>query len=261
MTHRQRITLWTWASGLRVLPLLAHCQKNWLSDLRRDACESILNDFQAKPFVFVISFHKCGTRSLHVLFEKMGYRGIHWPHFINCGIEYVEILKPHARDPKACIRLLAPLFGRYDCFSDVPFPGMYRELAEVFPNSRFILTYRPEDVWWKSISGHWHLSATTRRLDAFEAIQYGLPVGNLVTSNDRSLLVDRYAQHNIQVQRFFEGSNRLLASELTAPDLSARISKFVDHPVTYPMPKEAGFTVGTSRVDRNAEQVRRRCKT
>jgi hypothetical protein len=37
MTHRQRIILWTWASGLRLLPLLAHCQKNWLSGLRRDA--------------------------------------------------------------------------------------------------------------------------------------------------------------------------------------------------------------------------------
>jgi hypothetical protein len=200
--------------------------------------------FRNKPAIFVISFHKNGTRSIHTYLEKLGFHGIHWPVFMVTGIDYESILYPIAHDPKQCVDALAPLLAKYDFFSDVPFPSLFQELAERFPKSKFILTRRPPQEWGDSVWRHWRKfrpGTDPLPLTVFEAIQYGLPVNTAVAEFDRNLLIDKYLMHYKSVQAYFAGTDRLLVADLNDPSLNVQISQFIGVAAapTFPRIREA----------------------
>jgi hypothetical protein len=183
-----------------------------------------------KQCIFVVSFHKNGTRSIHAYLEKLGFKGVHWPVFANTGIDYEYILGPLAQNPRQCAEALAPLLDEYDFFGDVPFPGLFREMAELFPQSKFILTHRPPQEWWESVWRHWRKSdppGSPHKLSLFEAIQYHLPVGAFITEADRSNLIERYVNHTNDVRAYFSGTERLLCTDLSDPNLNVDISRFL----------------------------------
>jgi hypothetical protein len=218
-------------SGLR--PFHARVQKRWLfgaSGVVGTASDQALEQLRDKEFVFVVSYHKCGTRSAHVLFQDLGYQGIHWPAYINCGIDYQEILRPMVADRDLCVRALIPLFVRYNLFSDVPFSGLYRELRTHFPRSRFVLIRRDDGSWWSSIARQWALANAPHVLDAFEAIQYDLPAGTLVTTSEREMLIGRKRRHDEEVRRFFGDSDRLFVGDLADAGLGGKLARFVGRP-------------------------------
>ena len=195
---------------------------------------------KSKPFIFVISFHKNGTRSIHTYLEKLGLRGMHWPVFMTTSIDYEYILRPIAHDPKQCIEALIPLLNEYDFFNDVPFPGLFQELAEIFPKSKFILTQRPPQEWGESIWRHWRKfdpGTHPYHLSVFEAIQYHVPVGTTVTEADQGDLIEKYVTHNETVQTYFAGTERLLIADLSDPKLNIRISEFLGLANTPSFPK------------------------
>lgn len=193
-----------------------------------------------KRFIFVVGFHKNGTRSIHTYLEALGMKGVHWPVFINTGIDYEYILGPIAEDPRQCVEALAPLFAEYDFFSDVPFPGLFREMAELFPKSKFILTRRPPQEWGESIWRHWRRwepVGTPHKLTVFEAVQYHLPVSTEINKSDLHCLIERYVTHNQAVQDCFSGTGRLLTADLNDPDLNEHISEFLGFASAPPFPK------------------------
>jgi hypothetical protein len=205
--------------------------------------KSMTEALKNKPAVFVISFHKNGTRSIHTYLEMLGFNGIHWPVFMTTGIDYESILHPIAHDPKQCVEALAPLLARYDFFSDVPFPGLFQELAETFPKSKFILTRRPSQEWGDSIWRHWRKfepGANVHRITTFEAIQYRMPVDSIITESDLDTLIEKYVAHNESVQDYFTGTDRLLVADLDDPFLNVQMSQFlgVDPVLTFPRIRE-----------------------
>lgn len=186
--------------------------------------------FRNKQSIFVISFHKNGTRSIHTYLEKLGFKGVHWPVFTSIGIDYEYILRPIAHDPRQCVEALAPLLSEYEFFNDVPFPGLFRELAQMFPKAKFILTYRPAQEWSESVWRHWRKwdpGQHPHPLSVFEAIQYRLPVGTMVTENDDHKLIEKYLSHNEDAREYFSDTGRLLSADLSDPDLNMRISDFL----------------------------------
>lgn len=190
--------------------------------------------------IFVVSFHKNGTRSIHAYLKKLGLKGIHWPVFTNTGVDYEYILQPLAYNRRLCVEALAPLISEYEFFSDVPFPGLYRELAEMFPQSKFILTNRPAQEWLDSIWRHWRKWDPGRHphpLTVFESIQYRLAVGTMITENDNHILIKRFLSHNEDVEAYFSGTGRLLSINLNDPDINLRISAFLGLSNVYPFPK------------------------
>jgi hypothetical protein len=220
----------TLLNGLGLRPLLAQVQTRLLfgpSGVRGPGPTRALEELRDKEFVFIISYHKCGTRSVHALLEALGFQGIHWPAYVNSGVDYQAILRPMAADAELCVRALTPLLRRYDLFSDVPFPGLYRELHEHFPRSRFVLIRRDAESWWGSLVRQWHLSDGGHALDAFEAVQYRLPVGSVVTAREREMLIERMLWHNRDVQEHFRDSDRLFVGDLDQTDLGARLAHFV----------------------------------
>lgn len=230
MKRRLRRVFFVLIQRLGLRQFHARLQKRWLfggSGVAGPGPIQALEALRDKEFVFVVSYHKCGTRSVHALLEALGYHGVHWPTYINCGVDYRAILRPMVADRELCVRGLTPLFGRYNLFSDVPFSGLYRELHSHFPRSRFVLIRREGNAWWNSLARHWALADAPHALDAFEAIQYGLPAGTLVTTSEREVLIESMLRHNKGVREYFGDSGRLLVGDLDDAELGAKVAQFV----------------------------------
>lgn len=211
-----------------------------------DRASSLLDAARSRELVFVVSYHKCATRSTDAVLRDLGYRHIHWPIWIHCGIDFLQILNPVCADRELCVRALSPLFGWYEAFSDVPFPGLYRELSARFPKSRFILVTREAASWWGSISRHWGLSRGPHTLDSFEAVQFGMPRGKRVSSADEGTLCQAMLRHNEDVRAFFGDTGRLFVCPLGDKELGGKMAAFLGKrlPEGYVMPRLSEANTG-----------------
>lgn len=191
--------------------------------------------------VFCIGFHRTGTRSLHEFLSRSGFRALHWPHWVD-GVCYEALTIPHLFDRHEIVRILSPMITRYNAFSDVPFPSLYRELSEHFPDSRFILVTRDLDLWLKSLIRHWNLDARVfKPLDPYEYLQYNLYSDSdlrYVTIKDKSLLVELHEMHIASVHDFFQTSPKaLLSVDLEDPAIGEKLSAFLQVPLRHPFPR------------------------
>ena len=80
--------------------------------------------------IFVIGFHKTGTKSLASALKKLGYR-VTGPN----GIEDPDIADN-------VYSMAYTLVEQYDAFQDNPWPIIYKEIDKRYPESKFILTLR-----------------------------------------------------------------------------------------------------------------------
>ena len=80
--------------------------------------------------VFGIGFHKTGTTSLALALRQLGY-SVTGPNGVN---------DPNiSQNARALVR---DLVDQFDAFQDNPWPILFRELDEWYPNSKFVLTLR-----------------------------------------------------------------------------------------------------------------------
>jgi len=132
--------------------------------------------------VFCIGFHKTGTNSLDEALTLLGYR----------------VTGPNGtKDPNV---------EEYDAFQDNPWPIIYQELDQHYPNSKFILTIRPTDRWIDSVVRHFGANSTPMREWIYGV---GSPLGN------EDAYIRRYENHNQEVTEYFQGRDDLLVLELT----------------------------------------------
>lgn len=188
-----------------------------------------------RRIVIGLGMHRTGTRSLSRYLRRLGLKDIHWPWW--CKRQISE----HIDDPERIVDVLEPLLYKYDCFADVPFPGLYRELDRRFPNSRFILVRRNAIDWWRSICKHWELEKGAHRLDPLEEVlyrQYEPSDMYLVTIDDEQLLISKFVKHSEEVQAFFnDRADKLLIVDLEDDRINEKISEFLDMAVQ-PYPHE-----------------------
>ena len=184
--------------------------------------------------VFSIGFGRVASRSLNAYLRLLGYRAIHWPAVVN-GVDFKARLVPFIDNPAGAVDALAPLLAKYDAFSDVPFPGLYCELAVRFPDARFILLTRDLDAWFRSASEIWALQRGAHVFDPFERVLYNvyLPGKLEVTLDDQTLLMAAHQRHIIACQEYF--GDRLLCEDISSPQLGASIAKFLGR-AAWPFP-------------------------
>ena len=91
-----------------------------------------------KQKVFGLGFHKTGTSTLAAALHKLGYSV--------CGQQNDHAQKMISGD----IDFFIQMAKSYDAFEDDPWHLIYKEMDEAFPKSKFILTYRDTDKWYKS---------------------------------------------------------------------------------------------------------------
>lgn len=137
-----------------------------------------------KPKVFGIGFHKTGTTSLKRALRQLGY----------------SVTGPdHVYDAKIAEKLhdiTRKLSRKFDAFQDNPWPLVYREMDELYPDAKFILTFRSTEKWIASVTKHFGEEETPMR-----ALIYGtdraMPGGH--ADHYRSV----YDAHNRDVRAYF----------------------------------------------------------
>lgn len=164
----------------------------------------------AREKVFVIGFHKTGTSSLALALRELGYRVC-----FNLQWNDVRII----RDMK---RVCYPLTQQFDAFEDNPWPLLYRELYEWYPEARFILTIRDTDGWYRSALNWFGENDTLMRRHIYGDAA-GSPLGN------EAIYRARYDQHNADVRTFFaDKSVHMLTMDVTQGHGWTELCDFLD---------------------------------
>ncbi len=116
--------------------------------------------------------------------------------------------------------------ARFDSFEDWPFPLIYREIDERYPNSKFILTVRKDKLTWlESLKKH---SLRTRPLRHSRELAFGFhyPFGH-----EREH-IDIYENHNAEVVEYFRARPRdLLVLCWEKGDGWSELCEFLGHEV------------------------------
>ncbi len=131
-----------------------------------------------------VGFQKTGTSSLREALKILGYRVKD-----TSARPLIPILKG---DYHKVLRMIRD----YDALEDTPWYMIYKELDERIPGSKFILTLRNEESWYKSVSRHiGHL-----RNASHEWI-YGRGKGLPMEDKENTIRV--YSNHNKKVIDYF----------------------------------------------------------
>lgn len=133
-----------------------------------------------------VGFHKTGTTTLGSCLKNLGY------NHISCNREAFLIY--HEKEIAALMKLMK----HFDSFEDWPWPFIYREAYEKFPDSKFVLTTRSnEDTWFSSLERHVDRKAGGN----FHYRDYIYGTDHHIS--DREYFIDRYLKHNDEVREFF----------------------------------------------------------
>jgi hypothetical protein len=190
--------------------------------------------------IFVISLHRVMTRSTDALISMLGFRTVHYPEFFR-GWNLMEAVRGFEDDPNRIVDVLEPIIQSADAFSDIPIPTLYRQLAERWPTSRFVLVHRDPAGWVSSVRKH----VGSKNLSPYNRIQYGHYLGtdikNLLQVTDEQL-VDMYFRHLYEVYDYFHEERReperLCMVCISNPSIGERIAGFLGHE-PLPMPRIA----------------------
>ncbi len=135
--------------------------------------------------IFGIGMMKTGTSTLGYCFNQMGFKHRDY---------YPKLLR---QINKGDYSLIWDVVDRYDSFEDNPWPLLYKELDERYPDSKFILTERKDsEKWFQSIAKH----AKRRGPTAERKIIYGYawPL------NRKKEYIAQYEAHNQAVKAYFK---------------------------------------------------------
>ena len=164
-------------------------------------------------FVLGVGFQKTGTSTLREALKILGYK------VKDCSPRTLfPILR---KDWKKVLRIL----DGYDAAEDTPWYMLYREIDELKPGSKFILTVRDEESWYNSVSRH----IGDLRSAEHEWI-YGRGKGLPKDHKENTLAI--YTQHNLDVIHYFSDRKEdLLVVDFTQGDGWEKLCAFLDKPI------------------------------
>lgn len=190
--------------------------------------------------IFNISYHRNATTSFHDYMEQLGITSL---HSVKIALETIGshnniLYEPDLKaDPEflTCDEFFqhqgngAKLINfarndKYGAFGDNPWPVMYKELDENFPDAKFILFTRDADKWLTSVKKYFKNVWTH-----FRRILY-----NNVMDNEE-YWKQKYCAHNANVINYFtikyqdKSSDKLLIIDLEqSTDMDRSITEFLN---------------------------------
>lgn len=179
----------------------------------------------SKLKIFVLSLHRTGTQSTHELFMKSGLKAIHWPSKV-AGVNYQEQVVGIERDYPAVLNLISPIIKEYDAMSDVPFPALYNELYEAYPDAFFLAVYRSPYDWVSSVRRH----IGERELDPYEKIQYWkylIDQPKYIYDLPDERLLEMHIHHHASLMQFFKEKPNFKIFHLTDPQIGEKMCKYL----------------------------------
>jgi len=150
--------------------------------------------------IFGVGFQKTGTSTLGRALEILDY---------SVRAETPAALIPILKGDQNWIRKYV---SRFDALEDTPWYMIYEDLDRLFPGSKFILTLRDEESWYKSVCSH------IRDLrSAHHEWIYGKGKG--LPKDDKANALKIYNTHNNNVLDYFKDrSEDLLLLDFTKGD-------------------------------------------
>jgi len=169
-----------------------------------------------KGKVIGVGFQKTGTSTLRDALKILDYSVKD-----TTTRALIPILK---NDYKKVLKIIE----KFDAIEDTPWYIIYKELDKLIPGSKFILTIRDEQSWYKSVSRH----IGDLRSAHHEWI-YGKGKG--LPKDYRQNTINVYNNHNKEVVEYFKyRPNDLLIIDFTKGDRWDKLCKFLDKDI----PKE-----------------------
>ncbi|MEQ9302225.1 MAG: sulfotransferase [Cyclobacteriaceae bacterium] len=171
--------------------------------------------------IFGIGLNKTGTSSLHGCFHALRLMPVASPSSsgYNPGKLTDQIIN-HG-DYNASLQVAI----QYRTFEDRPWNvwEMYKHLDERFPGSKFILTERNSEKWWKSVE-RW---ITIVKPHIKELYQQHLQSPSL----DKVDMINAYISYNDRVKKYFNNGDQLLVMNMEEGDGWEKLCSFLDKPI------------------------------
>jgi hypothetical protein len=208
--------------------------------MRRGSTSDIVKtmaDQSKRRKIFCIGLGKTGTTTFGIVMKRLGHRHVSGP------VAVMLALMELGREED-----VFDLIGEFDAFDDFPYPYLYKQCAERYPDSLFVLTVRRSpERWLESLRSHNMVMGPT---DAFL-----LAYGCYSVEGNETRLADLYTQHIEEARRFFAGTNRFLEICWEENDNARKLAAFLGvHP------REVRIPVANAAADRDPLRiVRRHC--
>jgi hypothetical protein len=147
------------------------------------------------PVAFCIGLSRTGTKSFGEATEALGFAPrLGWTDRSD------ELMRAWH---EGRIDELLAVAGAFEVLHDIPWALVYEELAEEFPDARFVLTRRSSvEVWLRSIIAHTNRSP--------EYWGHEAAYGATMPEREPDMYRRFYADHLARVREFFESSGRML---------------------------------------------------
>lgn len=147
-----------------------------------------------KNKVFILGFQKTGTTSLEHALEFLGY------HVYGGDKNLMKYTNPE--ELKAYIKVT---LKTWDAVQDMPWPLFYKELFDIYPDAKYILTIRDTDKWIRSVVTYF----ASIRIPLHKKI-YGVPCAEGYEDRYKEL----YEQSNTNILNFFKDKSNFLVMEM-----------------------------------------------
>jgi len=143
--------------------------------------------------IFVIGFQKTGTTSLENALQYLGYR-------VYGGDKNLQKFN-NSKDLKKYIEETLKV---WDSVQDMPWPMYYKELYEIYPKAKFILTLRDSRKWIESVVKYFGSIRTS-----MTQIIYKVPCAE----GHEEVYLQVYNKHNKEVIEYFKDNPNFLIME------------------------------------------------
>ncbi len=160
-----------------------------------------------------VGFQKTGTSTLRDTLRLLGY---------TVGDTRYKLLVPIL---KKDFERVAKDVSRYDAVEDNPYPLIFKELDQLFPGSKFILTMREPESWYKSVKRH-----IGDLRDPMHEWIYGRGKG--LPKDDKENTLRVFNAHNAEVIEYFKDRpDDLLILNFMEGDRWEKLCKFLGHDI------------------------------
>lgn len=185
--------------------------------------------------IFCIGKNKTGTTSLEYALKELGFKLGDQPSAEALFKEYAkQNWKPIIAYCKTA-----------QAFQDVPFslPHTWKELVKVYPDAKFILTYRDEEAWYRSLTSfHSKRFANGLRIPTKQDLQnatylykgFAWDVNRTLYNTPeedpyhKETLINNYNDYNNEILAFFQNNSNFIAIDVSMPDSYQRLCRFLN---------------------------------
>jgi len=201
------------------------------------------NSSNKNQFVICVGFHKTGTSSIGTALSILNYRvkGV-------SSRPLIPILNGNYRK-------VLKMLKNYDAVQDAPWFKIYKELDELIPNSKFILTIRDEESWY---------SSAIKQIGVIRTAQnewiYGR--GNGLLKYNKKNAIGVYKKHNYDVKNYFKDRpNDLLILDLNNGDGWGKLCPFLNESIPNEIFPHQNKSNSVSKIKSKNKMMRRKLKS